>query len=72
LLLTETLVPVESVDVSGTLDDDLALLEEHLEEKVPCYVLVRLDNPASEWLVVSYVPDGAPVRQKVSHDLVAR
>ncbi|KAF8432416.1 actin depolymerizing protein [Boletus edulis BED1] len=61
----ESLVPVTSVSVSGTLDDDLALLHDHLEEKVPCYVLARLDNPPSEWLVISYVPDAAQVRQKM-------
>jgi twinfilin-like protein len=61
----ESLVPVASVSVSGTLDDDLALLQDHLEENVPCYVLTRLDNPPSEWLIISYVPDAAQVRQKV-------
>jgi twinfilin-like protein len=64
-LATESLVPVASVSVSGTLDDDLALLQDHLEENVPCYVLTRLDNPPSEWLIISYVPDAAQVRQKV-------
>ncbi|KAI9569001.1 actin depolymerizing protein [Boletus coccyginus] len=61
----ETLVPVRSVNVSGTLTDDLALLQDHLEEKVPCYVLARLDSPPSEWLIISYVPDAAQVRQKM-------
>jgi twinfilin-like protein len=64
-LATESLVPVASVSVSGTLDDDLALLQDHLEENVPCYVLTRLDNPPSEWLIISYVPDAAQVRQKM-------
>lgn len=64
-LATESLVSVTSVSVSGTLDDDLALLQDHLEENVPCYVLARLDNPPSEWLIISYVPDAAQVRQKV-------
>ncbi|KAH0830338.1 hypothetical protein J3R83DRAFT_1730 [Lanmaoa asiatica] len=41
----ESLVPVTSVGVSGALDDDLALLQDHLEENIPCYVLARLDNP---------------------------
>ena len=73
-LATESLIPVTSVSVSGTLDDDLALLQDHLEEKVPCYVLARLDNPPSEWLIISYVPDAAQVRQKViaSLDRIAR
>lgn len=64
-IATESLVPVTSIDVSGSLDDDLALLQDHLEENVPCYVLARLDNPLSEWLIISYVPDAAQVRQKV-------
>ncbi|KAG8217267.1 hypothetical protein J3R82DRAFT_5360, partial [Butyriboletus roseoflavus] len=35
------------VEVSSSLDDDLPLLQDHLEENVPCYVLARLDNPPS-------------------------
>lgn len=36
-----------------------------LEDNVPAYVLARLDDPPSEWLVVYYVPDTAKVRDKV-------
>lgn len=61
----ESLVPVASIDISGTFDDDLALLQNHLEEDVPCYILARLDDPPSEWLVITYVPDAAKVKQKV-------
>ena len=64
-LATESLVPITSIGVSGTLEDDLALLQDHLEDNVPCYVLARLDNPPSEWLIISYVPEAAQVRQKV-------
>jgi len=61
----ESLVPVTSVDASGSLDDDLAILQDHLEEDVPCYILARLDDPPSEWLAISYAPDSAKVRQKM-------
>ncbi|KIJ17140.1 hypothetical protein PAXINDRAFT_167919 [Paxillus involutus ATCC 200175] len=61
----ESLVPVTSVEVAGSLDDDLALLQDHLEDNVPCYILARLDDPPSEWLAISYVPDAATVRAKM-------
>ncbi|KAF9234031.1 actin depolymerizing protein [Melanogaster broomeanus] len=61
----ESLVPLTSVDVSGSLDDDLALLQDHLENNVPCYILARLDDPPSEWLAISYVPEAAKVRDKM-------
>jgi len=43
----------------------LLQLQEYLEDKEPCYILARLDDPPSEWLAVSYVPDSAKVRDKV-------
>jgi len=36
-----------------------------LEDKIPAYVLVRLDDPPSAWLAVHYVPDTAKVRDKM-------
>ncbi|KAH7890002.1 actin depolymerizing protein [Phlebopus sp. FC_14] len=61
----ESLVPVTSVDVTGSLDDDLASLPNYLEDQKACYILVRLDDPSSEWLAVSYVPDDAKVKEKM-------
>jgi len=38
-----------------------------MAEKQPAYFLVRLDSSksASDWLFLCYVPDGAPIRQKM-------
>ena len=32
---------------------------------MPAYILVRLDDPPTEWLAIYYVPDSAKVRDKV-------
>lgn len=54
-----------SEPVSGSLVHDLNRLQDILEDNVPSYVLVRLDEPPTEWLAVYYVPDSAKVRDKV-------
>ena len=48
------------------MDEDLDRLGDLLEDDVPAYVLVRLDDPPTDWLAVFYVPDVAKVRDKVS------
>lgn len=60
----ESLVSVASLPVAGSLNEDLVQLQEYLEDKEPCYILARLDDPPSEWLAISYVPDFANVRDK--------
>lgn len=48
-------------------DYDNAVLPQ-LEDKSPCYILYRLDEADSSgyrWIYISYVPDFAPVRQKM-------
>ncbi|KZT11309.1 actin depolymerizing protein [Laetiporus sulphureus 93-53] len=61
----ESLVPDESIAPSGTLEEDLNQLSGLLEDNIPAYVLVRLDDPPSEWLAIYYVPDSAKVRDKM-------
>ncbi|KAI0372856.1 actin depolymerizing protein [Pilatotrama ljubarskyi] len=61
----ESLVPSDTVAPSGTLQEDLDKLGDILEDNVPAYVLVRLDDPPTEWLAVYYVPDSAKVRDKM-------
>ncbi|KAI0054174.1 actin depolymerizing protein [Auriscalpium vulgare] len=61
----ETLVPDSTVAPSGKLEDDLKQLQNLLEESIPAYMLVRLDDPPSSWLAVHYVPDSAKVRDKM-------
>ena len=58
-------MPDDSIAPSGTLEQDLNNLASILDDNVPAYVLVRLDDPPSEWLAVFYVPDTAKVRDKV-------
>lgn len=65
VIQNESLVSVASIDVVGSLEKDLALLDSYLSDNDPCYVLTRLDDPSSEWLLISYVPDGAKVRDKM-------
>ncbi|EKM55456.1 uncharacterized protein PHACADRAFT_256091 [Phanerochaete carnosa HHB-10118-sp] len=61
----ESLVADQSVAPSGSLSDDLDKLGDILEDDIPAYVLVRLDSPPTEWMAISYVPDGAKVRDKM-------
>ena len=58
-------MPDDSIAPSGTLEQDLNKLASILDDNVPAYILVRLDDPPSEWLAVFYVPDTAKVRDKV-------
>ncbi|KAH7030419.1 hypothetical protein BKA57DRAFT_401178, partial [Linnemannia elongata] len=48
-------------------DDDFAIVHENLAEKQPAYFLVRLGDSkaSSEWIFLCYVPDVAPIRQKM-------
>ena len=73
--LPESLVPDGTHPSTGTLEQDLDKLGDLLEDNVPAYVLVRLDDPPSQWLAVHYVPDSAKVRDKVrtrDHTLLPR
>jgi len=65
IIQNEYLVPDQSIPKSGSLEDDLDTLGDILEDDVPAYVLVRLDDPSSAWLALFYVPDTARVRDKM-------
>ncbi|KAG0705296.1 actin depolymerizing protein [Suillus ampliporus] len=65
IIRDESLVSVASLPVTESLGEDLVQLQEYLEDKEPCYILARLDDPPSEWLAISYVPDFANVRDKM-------
>jgi hypothetical protein len=62
---TESLVHDGSINVHGSFEEDLATLQEILEDDMPAYLLVRLDDLSSDWLIIYYVPDSAKVRDKV-------
>ncbi|KAI0693281.1 actin depolymerizing protein [Cytidiella melzeri] len=64
-IANELLVVDESVPPSGTFEQDLDKLADLLQDDVPAYVLVRQDNPPTDWLAVFYVPDTAKVRNKM-------
>ncbi|KAF8478603.1 actin depolymerizing protein [Russula ochroleuca] len=61
----EALVNDASIPPSSTLENDLNRLQSLLDDNIPAYVLVRLDDPPSAWLAVHYVPDTAKVRDKM-------
>ncbi|KAI0748322.1 hypothetical protein C8Q80DRAFT_1219518 [Daedaleopsis nitida] len=61
----ESLVPDGVHPPTGTLAEDLDRLGDILEDTVPAYILVRLDDPPTEWLAIYYVPDSAKVRDKM-------
>ncbi|KAA1471077.1 actin depolymerizing protein [Dentipellis sp. KUC8613] len=61
----ETLVSDGTFPSQASLESDLAKLNTLLEDNIPAYVLVRLDDPPTEWLSVHYVPDTAKVRDKM-------
>lgn len=63
----ESLVHDFSVDFASTLEEDLVELQKDdvLPEDSAAYVLAKLDDPAADWLLISYVPDNAKVRDKV-------
>ncbi|KAG1868790.1 actin depolymerizing protein [Suillus tomentosus] len=64
IIQDESLVPVDSLPVTDSFNEDLVQLQEYLEDREPCYILARLDDPPSEWLAISYVPNPANVRDK--------
>lgn len=64
----ELLVHDLSIPVQGTLAEDLVKLQDPdiISDDVPAYILVRLDEPPTQWLVIDYVPEGTKIRSKVA------
>ncbi|KAF8894496.1 hypothetical protein BD779DRAFT_842149 [Infundibulicybe gibba] len=63
----ESLVHDLSIPVEGSIKQDLSKLQQStvLKDDVPAYILTKLDEPPTEWLAISYVPDAAKVRDKM-------
>ncbi|KAK7548197.1 twinfilin-1 [Phyllosticta citricarpa] len=61
----ESLVPLETIPSQSPSDfhADLALLAPHLKPNAALYILLR--RSPSRFVAVTYVPDAAPVRQKM-------
>lgn len=62
----ESLVPVSTLALSSDFKSDLNSLQSHLTPTAALYILLKLDDAASDgYVAVTYVPDAAPVRQKM-------
>ncbi|KPM43699.1 hypothetical protein AK830_g2859 [Neonectria ditissima] len=62
----ESLVPVTTLPASSSsFDDNLASLQPHIKPNVALYIILRRFDAAPRFLAVTYVPDEAPVRQKM-------
>jgi len=66
VIFPEALVEAGNWPKSRELIKDFDHFPNYVEDNVPAYLLVRLDGGTSEWLAISYVPDTAKVRDKVS------
>lgn len=62
----ESLVPSSTLALSSDFKSDLNSLQSHLTPTAALYILLKLDDDASDgYVAVTYVPDAAPVRQKM-------
>ncbi|KAH7027037.1 hypothetical protein BKA57DRAFT_511641 [Linnemannia elongata] len=66
-IINESLEDDGLFDIQGAFEKDFAIVHENLAEKQPAYFLVRLGDSkaSSEWIFLCYVPDVAPIRQKM-------
>lgn len=67
--LTEVLTLSATHDVTNDWEKDYEeFVEPLIEENTPCYIFFRLDKKTSigyEWLLISYTPDTAKIREKM-------
>eukprot|EP00999_Lentomonas_sp_LEN2_P002955 NODE_813_length_1175_cov_75.741412_g772_i0.p1 GENE.NODE_813_length_1175_cov_75.741412_g772_i0~~NODE_813_length_1175_cov_75.741412_g772_i0.p1 ORF type:complete len:365 (-),score=84.76 NODE_813_length_1175_cov_75.741412_g772_i0:79-1095(-) len=64
----ESLVADAHENVQGTWEEDWSKIAGYLEDRSPCYILMRLDAQTSQgyaWAFLCYVPDYAKVRDKM-------
>lgn len=64
-ITNESLVPISTIADSSSFGSNLTALQEHLELKQALYIIIRRFDTAPPLLGVTYVPDAAPVRQKM-------
>ncbi|KAF9910959.1 hypothetical protein EC991_005134 [Linnemannia zychae] len=66
-IINESLEDDGLFDIQGSFEKDFAIVHENLLEKQPAYFLVRLGDSksSSDWIFLCYVPDVAPIRQKM-------
>lgn len=68
IFVLEELCCSNTVDVKKDWEKDFDKLITLIEDDVPCYLLYRLDNKSSlgyAWLLITWVPDTASIRQKM-------
>jgi len=55
--------------LTNSMKDDWNKLSSSLEAKKPCYYLFKLDttDQASQWVLLSWVPDGSPVKDRMMY-----
>lgn len=63
----ERLIPTATIpQKSARFEDDLSQLQEHLLPNKAAYILLKVDPEAADgYVAVTYVPNAAPVRQKM-------
>ncbi|KYK56489.1 Twinfilin [Drechmeria coniospora] len=62
----EALVPVATLPAkSSSFVDNLPSIQEHLKPNAALYMIIRRYDTAPRFVAVTYVPDAAPVRQKM-------
>ncbi|KAG0643162.1 hypothetical protein HOY80DRAFT_1007579 [Tuber brumale] len=64
----EALVSQEILSSTGSFDEDLGQLDEHLKDNHPAYIILRRRDRGSHvapFICIAYVPDIANVRQKM-------
>jgi len=66
----EEMVPVATQNVVGDAAQDFAKVVGHLERHTAAFVIYRLDSTDAssgglEWVLLSFVPDGSPVKQRM-------
>ncbi|KAF9354981.1 hypothetical protein BGX26_007142 [Mortierella sp. AD094] len=65
-IINESLEDDGIFDIKGTFEQDFSTVYDNLAENQPAYFLVRFDGArSSEWIFLCYVPDVAPIRQKM-------
>lgn len=62
----ESLVPVTTLpSTSSSFEANLSSLKPHIKDDAALYIILRRYDSAPQFLAVTYVPDAAPVRQKM-------
>jgi twinfilin-like protein len=65
IIRDEALYCVGTFPETNNIQNDFATVQSHMEPKIPCYILFKLDAAENRWLCLSYVPDGSPVKQRM-------